>query len=88
MIEIGKGGQRSVKTVMMSHYACYLVIQNAEPAKEIVAVGQTCFAFRPGGRNSPMRPRKNNDAFPSAQRLAAHHKHCSVKFTVKKPEFS
>jgi DNA-damage-inducible protein D len=41
MIGIGKGGQRAVKTVMMSRYACYLVIQNADPAKEIVAQGQT-----------------------------------------------
>ena len=46
MIEICKGGQRSVKTVMMSRYACYLVIQNADPAKEIVAQGQTYFAIQ------------------------------------------
>ena len=46
MIEIGKGGQRRVKTVMMSRYACYLVIQNADPAKKIVAVGQTYFAVQ------------------------------------------
>ena len=46
MITIGKGGQRSVQTVMMSRYACYLVIQNADPAKEIVAVGQTYFAVQ------------------------------------------
>ncbi len=46
LIEIGKGGQRPVKTVMMSRYACYLVIQNADPAKEIVAVGQTYFAVQ------------------------------------------
>jgi DNA-damage-inducible protein D len=46
MIEIGKGGQRPVQTVMMSRYACYLVIQNADPAKEIVAVGQTYFAVQ------------------------------------------
>jgi DNA-damage-inducible protein D len=46
MIEIGKGGQRPVKTVMMSRYACYLVIQNADPAKEIVAQGQTYFAIQ------------------------------------------
>jgi len=46
MIEIGKGGQRAVKTVMMSRYACYLVIQNADPAKEIVAQGQTYFAIQ------------------------------------------
>lgn len=46
MIEIGKGGQRAVKTVLMSRYACYLVIQNADPAKEIVALGQTYFAVQ------------------------------------------
>jgi len=44
MIEIGKGGQRPVKTVFMSRYACYLAIQNADPRKEIVAQGQTYFA--------------------------------------------
>jgi DNA-damage-inducible protein D len=30
------GQRRALKTVMMSRYACYLVIQNADPAKEIV----------------------------------------------------
>ena len=46
MIEIGKGGQRRVKTVLLSRYACYLVIQNADPKKEIVAHGQTYFAIQ------------------------------------------
>jgi DNA-damage-inducible protein D len=46
MIEIGKGGQRQVETVLMSRYACYLAIQNADPKKEIVAQGQTYFAVQ------------------------------------------
>ena len=46
MVGIGSGAQRPVKTVMMSRYACYLVIQNADPAKEIVALGQTYFAVQ------------------------------------------
>ena len=46
MIEIGKGGQRPVKTVLLSRYACYLAIQNADPKKEIVAHGQTYFAVQ------------------------------------------
>ena len=46
MIEIGKGGQRPVKTILMSRYACYLAIQNADPRKEIVAHGQTYFAIQ------------------------------------------
>jgi DNA-damage-inducible protein D len=46
MVEIGGGAQRKLKTVMMSRYACYLVIQNADPGKEIVAQGQTYFAIQ------------------------------------------
>jgi len=46
MIEIGKGGQRPVKTVMLSRYAGYLVIQNADPTKALVALGQTYFAVQ------------------------------------------
>ncbi len=46
MVEIGSGAQRPLKTVMMSRYACYLVIQNADPSKEIVAQGQTYFAVQ------------------------------------------
>mgnify|MGYP001276995659 FL=1 len=46
LIEIGKGGQRPVSSVYMSRYACYLIIQNADPGKEIVALGQTYFAVQ------------------------------------------
>jgi DNA-damage-inducible protein D len=46
MIVIGKGGQRPVKTTMLSRYACYLIVQNADPSKEIVALGQTYFAVQ------------------------------------------
>jgi len=46
MIEIGKGGQRAVRTTLLSRYACYRVIQNADPGKEIVALGQTYFAIQ------------------------------------------
>lgn len=46
MVEIGSGAQRSLKSVKLSRYACYLVIQNADPAKEIVALGQSYFAIQ------------------------------------------
>lgn len=46
MIEIGKGGRRPVETICLSRYACYLIVQNADPSKEIVALGQTYFAIQ------------------------------------------
>jgi len=46
MIKIGKGGRREIKVTLFSRYAGYLIIQNADPKKEIVAHGQTYFAIQ------------------------------------------
>lgn len=46
MIQVGKGAQRAVKTTLLSRYACYLSIQNADPGKPRVALGQTYFAIQ------------------------------------------
>jgi DNA-damage-inducible protein D len=46
MVQIGSGAKRPVQTVYLSRYACYLIVQNADPGKEIVALGQTYFAIQ------------------------------------------
>jgi DNA-damage-inducible protein D len=46
MVDIGSSAKRAIKTVNLSRYACYLVVQNADPSKEIVALGQTYFAVQ------------------------------------------
>ncbi len=46
MIAVGKGAHRQVEDVRLSRYACYLVVQNADPEKPIVALGQTYFAVQ------------------------------------------
>ena len=46
MVEIGSAATREIKVTLLSRYACYLAIQNADPKKEIVAHGQTYFAIQ------------------------------------------
>jgi len=46
MVDIGSGAKRKVDDVGLSRYACYLIVQNADPSKEIVALGQTYFAVQ------------------------------------------
>jgi len=46
MVAIGCGATRSIQTIYLSRYACYLIIQNADPKKSIVAHGQTYFAIQ------------------------------------------
>ncbi len=46
MVSIGSGAQRETEDIKLSRYACYLIIQNADPTKEIVALGQTYFAVQ------------------------------------------
>lgn len=46
MVELGSGATRKVEDIHLSRYACYLLIQNADPSKEIVALGQTYFAVQ------------------------------------------
>lgn len=46
MIETGKGAKRQFESIKLSRYACYLIVQNADPTKEIVAIGQTYFAVQ------------------------------------------
>jgi len=45
-IEIGKGGRRLVKDLKLSRYACYLIVQNGDPSKPVIANGQTYFAIQ------------------------------------------
>jgi DNA-damage-inducible protein D len=46
MIELAKGAQREIEDTELSRYACYLIVQNADPRKKVVALGQTYFAVQ------------------------------------------
>ena len=46
MIKLAKGAKRNVVDYKLSRYACYLIVMNGNPQKEIIALGQTYFAIQ------------------------------------------
>ncbi len=46
MVDIGSGAEREVDDVMLSRYACYLIVMNGDPRKEVIALGQSYFAVK------------------------------------------
>ena len=46
MVSIGSGAEREMTSYKLSRYACYLIVQNADPSKEVIALGQTYFAVQ------------------------------------------
>ena len=46
MINLGKGGQRKVSDYKLSRYACYLIAQNGDSRKKVVALAQTYFTIQ------------------------------------------
>ena len=46
MVDIGSGASREINDYERSRYACYLIVMNGDPRKEVIAVGQTYFAIK------------------------------------------
>lgn len=46
MVEIGSETQRELDDIKLSRYASYLIVQNGDPRKEIIARGQSYFAIQ------------------------------------------
>ena len=45
-IEMPKTASRTIDDMALSRYACYLIVQNGDPRKKVIAFGQTYFAVK------------------------------------------
>ena len=83
MVGIGSGAQRELPDVRLSRYACYLVVQNGDPSKPVIANGQTYFAMQTRRQelaDDAKFARLNEDEKRLAIRneLATHNKHLAA----------
>jgi len=46
MVGLGSGATREIDDFRLSRYACYLIVQNGDPSKPVIAQGQTYFAIQ------------------------------------------
>ena len=46
MVNVGSGAEREINDIELSRYACYLIVQNGDPRKKVIALGQSYFAVK------------------------------------------
>lgn len=82
MVRLGSGADREIKDLALSRYACYLIVQNADPSKPIIAHGQTYFAIQT--RRQELTDQKKFEELSDDEKrvhlrhqLSDHNKHLS-----------
>jgi DNA-damage-inducible protein D len=83
MVEIGSGAKRQLEDLRLSRYACYLIVQNADPAKPVIANGQTYFAIQTrrqelGDSEAFKQLDEDEKRLPIRNELAVHNKHLAA----------
>ncbi len=83
MVEIGSGAKRQIADIRLSRYACYLIVQNGDPSKPVIANGQTYFALQT--RRQELRDdeafallSENDKRLAIRNELAEHNKHLAA----------
>ena len=67
MVDIGSKTTRKIIDYKLSRYACYLIVMNGNPKKEIIALGQTYFAIQT--RKQELSEKEYNELSEDEERL-------------------
>lgn len=73
MVPLGSGTTRKITDIKLSRYACYLIVQNGDPRKEVIALGQSYFAIK-------TRQQELQDDF---ERLTEDQKRIAIRDEIK-----
>ncbi len=83
MVKIGSNAERVMSSYSLSRYACYLIVQNGDPSKPVIAAGQTYFAIQT--RRKELEDDTGFQQLPEEQKrlmlrneLAEHNKHLAA----------
>lgn len=74
MVNLGSGAKRKVNDYILTRYACYLIVQNADSSKTVVSLGQTYFA---------VQTRKQELLEQEARQLTEEEKRLKIRSQVK-----
>lgn len=67
-IQMPKGAEKQIPDLMLSRYACYLIAQNGDPKKQVIAFAQNYFAIQ------TRRAELIEQRILEAERVSARHK--------------
>lgn len=83
MVDIGSGAKRQISDIRLSRYACYLIVQNGDPSKPVIANGQTYFALQTrrqelNDNETFAKLSENDKRLAIRNELAEHNKHLAA----------
>lgn len=82
MVDIGSKSKRKLKDYRLTRYACYLIVQNSDSSKPVVALGQTYFAIQT--RKQELSEKEYSELTEDEKRLFMRNKAKKGNYSLNK----